>query len=389
MSLYQLFKYEIRAIFTNSPLLLTVFGGVLFYSFLYPLPYARQLPREQKVIVVNLDNSQLSRRLERMVDATPQVRIVARAWSLAQAEKQMIAEKLAGFLVIPDHFYRDLLQGREPVLAYAGDASYFLVYGTVLEGMMTAGKTLAAEVKVKRLISSGLPLESAKEKHDALTVGFHSLFNEAGGYVNYVIPAVFVLILHQTLIMGAGILAGGQNEQLRRGENFYLRKSTPPALLFVRSFIFFSIYALLSLYYYGPSFKLYDIPRLASIADLAMLSLPFLLSTTFLGIGLGVLLPRREIATLVILLSSMPLVFASGFIWPLSAIPVQILGLFQFIPAFSAIRAFVQLNQMGASFQQILPLVTQLLLLTALYGITALLLLTWKIRKISTSRQRK
>jgi len=381
MTLYQLFKYELHAIFTNSPLLLTVFGGVLFYSFLYPLPYARQLPREQKIVVVNLDNSQLSRRLERMVNATPQVRIVARAWSLAEAEKKMIAEKLAGFLVIPEHFYRDLLQGRVPVLAYAGDASYFLVYGTVLEGMMTAGKTLAAEVKVTRLISSGEPLEAAKGQYDALTVGFHPLFNEAGGYVNYVIPAVFVLILHQTLIMGAGILGGGQNEQLQHGEKLYLRKCSPLALLFVRSLIFFTIYVLLSLYYYGPSFKLYDIPRLASIGDLALLSLPFLLSTTFFGIGLGTLLPRRETATLIVLLSSLPLVFASGFIWPSSAIPAQIPGLFQFIPAYSAIGAFVQLNQMGASFQQILPQVTRLLLLTALYGIISLLLLEWQKRK--------
>jgi ABC-2 type transport system permease protein len=372
---------ELRAIFTNPALLLTVFGGVLFYSFLYPLPYAEQVPRQQQVVVVNLDDSQLSRRLVRMVDATPQVSIARQAYSLAEAKERMIAEKLAGILVIPEHFYRDLLQGRRPTLAYAGDASYFLVFSTVLEGMASAGGTLAAEVKVSRLLMSGQAMDLAKEQYTAVSLELHSMFNEAGGYVNYVIPAVFVLILHQTLIMGIGILGGRQNEQIRDGENMYWSESAPSVLLLVRAGIFFIIYTLLSMYYYGPAFVIYDIPRLADVRELALLNLPFLMSATFLGITLGSLLPRRELATLLVLLSSMPLVFSCGFIWPATAIPVPIVAAMQFIPAAPAIQAFVLLNQMGADFHQILPQIRQLCLLTALYGATALLLLQYKIRK--------
>ncbi len=317
-----------------------------------------------------------------MVDATPQVEIVNQAYSLAQGKEQMLAAKLAGILVIPENFYRDLLQGKSPTLSYGGDASYFLVYGTVLQGMATAGQTLAAEVKINRLVISGQAMQLAKEQYTPVNIGFHALFNEAGGYVNYVIPAVFVLILHQTLIMGTGILAGDQNEKLERGEKLYWRNSSPLSLLVTRTVIFFIIYTLLSLYYYGSSFKLYDIPRLATLSDLALLNLPFLLSTTFFGITLGSLLPRREIATLLVLLSSMPLVFSSGFIWPTSAIPPQILAVFHLFPAVPAIKAFVLLNQMGASFQQILPQVTQLFFLTLLYGITAFLLLRRKINSM-------
>ncbi len=383
MTLIQLIRHEIRAIFTNPALLLTVFGGVLFYSFLYPLPYAAQIPREQQIIAVNLDDSQLSRRLMRMVDATPQVRIISQAHSLAEAKDRMIAEKLAGILVIPEHFYRDLLQGRRPTLSYAGDASYFLVFSTVLEGMASAGGTLAAEVKVSRLLMSGQAMELAREQHTAVSLELHSMFNEAGGYVNYVIPAVFVLILHQTLIMGAGILGGRQNEQQRDGEYLYWRDASPSVLLIVRTTLFFIIYTLLSLYYYGPAFAIYDIPRLAHIGELALLNLPFLLSVTFLGISLGCILPRRELATLLVLLSSMPLVFLCGFVWPISAIPAPLVAAIQFIPVAPAIQAFVLLNQMGADFHQILPHITQLILLTVLYGATALMLLRYKLRRLS------
>jgi len=334
-------------------------------------------------VVVNLDGSQLSRRLIRMVNATPQVDIVSQAYSLAQAKEQMIQNTLAGILVIPTNFYRDLLQGKSPTLSYAGDASYFLVYGTVLEGMLMAGKTLAAEVTVTRLLMSGQPMELAKQQYNGVGIGLHALFNEAGGYVNYVIPAVFVFILHQTLIMGTGILGGSQNEQLKSGEKLYWQNLPVSSLLLVRAGIFFMIYVILSLYYFGPSFQFYDISRLATMSNLALLSIPFLLSTTFLGIALGTLLPRREIATLIVLLSSMPIVFASGFIWPVSAIPAPILTVLQLIPALPAIKAFVLLNQMGAEMWQIMPFVTHLTLLALFYGITAYLLLKWKSRQHS------
>lgn len=371
MSWRDICRHEWRAIFTNPAILLTVFGGVLLYSFLYPLPYAQQVPRDQEVVVVNLDNSQFSRRLERMVDATPQVRLCRRAYSLEEAQKVMVEQKLAGILVIPENFYRDLLQGTRPTLSFAGDASYFLVYGTVLEGMATAGNTLAAEVKVRRMIMSGQTLALASEQYSAIRMNLQPVFNPTMGYVNYVIPAIFILILHQTLIMGAGILGGGQNEQGLAGEQCYWRKAAPLRLLLVRTALFVAVYWLLCMYYFGFGFTYYNIARLADFAELNLLILPFLLGAAFLGISLGLLLPRRELATLLVLLTSMPLIFASGFIWPARAIPAAITAVVQLIPVIPAIKAFLALNQMGATFADILPLWKQLWLCAALYGCIA------------------
>jgi ABC-2 type transport system permease protein len=364
-------RYEWQAVFTNSAILLTVFGGVLLYSFLYPLPYTGQVPRDQEVVVVNLDNSQLSRRLERMVDATPQVHLSARAHSLEEAEEIFFTQKLSGILVIPENFYRDLLQGRRPTLAFAGDAGYFLVYGTVLEGMAGAGNTLAAEVKVSRMIMSGRPPSMAIERLNGMQLNLVPVFNPTMGYVNYVIPAVFILILHQTLIMGLGILGGGQNEQRSAGQEGYWQRVAPLRLLAVRTGLFVAIYWLLCMYYFAVCFRYYQIPRLAELAELHLLLLPFLLSATFLGVCMGSLMPRRELTTLLVLISSLPLIFASGFIWPLSAIPVPIVAASQVIPVIPAIKAFLALNQMGAEFSDILPLWYQLWLCTVLYGTLA------------------
>ena len=384
MSWLDILRHEWRAIFANAAILLTVFGGVLLYSVLYPLPYTRKVVRNQEVVVVNLDNSQLSRRLERMVDATPQVRLSDRAQSLEEAERIFIDRKLAGILVIPENFYLDLLRGQRPTLSFAGDAGLFLVYGTVLEGMAGAGNALTAEIKVGSLLKSGRPQAMAAEQYSAIRLNILPVFNGSMGYVNYVIPAVFVLILHQTLLIGAGMQSCMQNLSAPEQGKALRPKVSPFRLLLVRCGIFVALYWLLSIYYFGTAFTFYAIPHLANFVELNLLILTFLLSTTLLGICLGALLPRRELTILVVLLSSLPLIFLSGFIWPLSAIPAALVEISRIIPVIPAIQAFLALNQMGAEFSDILPLLQQLWLCALLYGCLA----WWLLRKNCATNRR-
>ncbi|WP_299017984.1 ABC transporter permease [uncultured Photobacterium sp.] len=384
MSWRNLFKFELSAIFTNQSILFTVFGGVLIYSFLYPLPYSQQLPREQKVAVVNMDNSQLSHQLERMVDATPQVQLAARAMSVQEAKTLLNDGQVQGLLVIPEHFARDLLLGKSPILSYAGDAAYFLVYGSVVEGLATAGGTLGAQAKVSRMVMSGENIALASQQYSAMNLNMQPVFNPTMGYINYVVPAVFILILHQTLLIAVALLGGGQNEYYRQGKSGYWLQYPAWKVMVVRGCLFMLLYMPLVMYYFGFCFSYYQINRLASISDLLSLMVPFLLSVIFLGMIIGQLIPRRELATVVVLMSSFPLIFSAGFIWPMSAIPAPINALAQVIPAAPAINAFLRVNQMGADFSQVGHYWLQLWGLVLVYGLlaTAMLLKTQRRSKV-------
>ncbi|AXN03853.1 ABC transporter permease [Vibrio anguillarum] len=348
MRFIALLKAELKALFTNPVVLLTVFGGVVFYSFLYPLPYTQQTPREQTLSIVNLDKSQASYQLERMVDATPQVKVIQRDSTIEDAKQAFLNRKVSGILVIPEHFYKDLLLGKSPTLAYAGDASYFLVYGTIVEGLSQAGGTLAAKSKVSRLVMEGEPLSLAAQHYSATSINLKPTFNPRMGYVDYVVPAVFVLILQQTMIMAAGLMGGTQKHG-----NGYWSHTTPLRLILVRSIVLVAVYYLLSMYYFGASFTSHGVNTLASAGHLLLLLLPFLLASCLCGIWLGSVTPRRELVTLVVLISSMPLIFSVGFIWPLEAIPRPIIWISNLFPSTPAIQSFLSLNQMGASWDQI------------------------------------
>jgi ABC-2 type transport system permease protein len=225
MTWKKLFNCELYAIFTNIPLLITVFGGVIIYSFLYPLPYTNQIPMEQNIAVVNLDNSQLSRTIERMANATPQINITEHLYSIEEAEILLTNSHITGFLLIPRNFYRDLLLEKSPHLLFAGNASYFLVYGTVIEGLVRSASTIAAEVKVNRMVMKGDNIALASKQYTPIGLNLKPTFNPSSGYLNYVIPAVFVLILHQTLLIALGLLTAGQYENKAK-QNTGLKSQT-------------------------------------------------------------------------------------------------------------------------------------------------------------------
>lgn len=381
MGFWDLLRLELRSLLTDRAIMLTLFGGVFFYSFLYPQPYLNQLPREEAVVVVNDDGSQLSRQLEFMADATPQVRLMARVASLDEARHWLLTGKASGILHIPRHFYRDLMLGRSVTLSYAGDASYFLVYGTIAEGLAQAGGTLAAQVKVARLLSHGEALPQAAVGWNAVGLNVLPVFNPSMGYVNYVVPAVFVLILHQVLLMGAGILGATQNQLSRRGERGYWQQAPVWALLLARTLVLGGIFVLPVTYFFGFCFDYYGIARSAEPGELWLFTLPFLLATTWLGIVLGALFTRRDLPTQVVLVSSLPLVFLAGFIWPVELIPTPLNWLAQWVPSTPAIEGFLRLNQMGAAFSQVSGYWWQLWGLALFNGLLAILLLAWRQRQ--------
>ncbi len=342
-----LLRLELRTLLADRAIMLTLFGGVFFYSFLYPQPYLHQLPREEAVVVVNEDGSQLSRQLEFMADATPQVKLVARANSLDEARQLMMAGKASGILHIPNHFYRDLMLGKSVTLSYAGDASYFLVYGTIAEGLAQAGGTLAAQVKVARLLSHGEALPQAAMGWNAVALNVVPVFNPTMGYVNYVVPAVFVLILHQVLLMGAGILGATQNQRSCRGEHGYWQSAPVLPLLLARTLVLAGLFLLPVSYFLGFCFDHYNIARHADPVQLWLFALPFLLATCWFGVVLGAIFTRRDLPTQVVLISSLPLVFLAGFIWPLELIPAPSTGWLSGCPLSPPSRVFCALTRWG------------------------------------------
>ncbi|MCG9720340.1 ABC transporter permease [Shewanella sp. Isolate7] len=374
MDFWSLMWADFKSIVTDKAIAITLFGGVLFYSVLYPLPYLHEVPTKQQIVVVDGDHSSLSRQLIRHADASPKLEVVAELNNINQAEDWIASGRAHGYMVIPEGFRRDLIRQKGVTLAYGGDANYFLIYSAVLEGLVSAGIDAGKYVQFNGLLARG---SSAKQvKHDLEPIKLNSVpaFNPSLGYTPYVVPGVLLLVLHQTLLIGAGILGAGQ-----WGREGYWQQVPAMKLIFARVSVFALIYSLFTSFYVGFCNYWYGVSVQGVLSQVVLFLVPFVICTAIAGVAFSCLFTRRDLPTQVLLLISMPILFVSGFIWPFELIPSPLIWIVQVIPAIPSIQGMLQLNQMGASWSSVAGFWWQLWGLALVYLLLAYLGVSYRL----------
>lgn len=336
--------------------MLVFFGAILVYPVIYPIPYSSEVLKEIPVGVVDLDHSQLSRKLRRMLDAHEFLHITTRPTSLAEAEDQFYKGAINGIVVIPEDFTRNILRGKQATVSAYCDASYFLLYRQVLTGILSSTGTLSAGIEIKRMMAKRFTKGQAMAARDPLPLISFPLFNPAGGYASYIVPPVMLLILQQTLLIGIGMLGGTAREQ--KGRHFLVCGDKPAgalSLVLGKGAAYLSLYILHAIYFFVVLFRIYRFPQRGEPLELFLFMLPFLLSVILLGITLSTLFRNREISMAALLFTSIPALFLAGFSWPVESIPRWLRTLSFLIPSTVGIDGFLKLNIMGATLREVGP----------------------------------
>ena len=356
---------ELRAALTDRGVVLIIIGGSIFYALFYPLPYKAQVAVGLPVIVVDQDGSAHSRELIRRVDATEQIRVIEVTREARPAEARLRDMQAAGMLLIPPDFERDILRQRPVQVGAFGNAAFMVMYSQTVTGMSNAVQEFSGEIVRERQLAEGRPPFLADTLAEPLAVDLHELFNPDGGYANYVVPAVLILILQQTFLIGIGMMGAGRREQ-------GLARASGLRELLAQAGAYVLLMAVLLGFFLLVVYEIYDFPRFGRVADVYWLLLPFFLAVTFLGLALGQMFRSRETAMQIMMLVSVPAIFLAGFAWPAEIMPDWLVAAGQLIPSTPGIDGFVRVHQMGAALDELRPAQIQLWLLAGLY-----LLLAW------------
>lgn len=374
MIFFSTLKSEALRLLKNVSVLTVCILGPLAYFLLYPTPYENDVVRSQKIAIIDEDNTELSRSLAFFANSSSEVQVRGYATSLKNAQDLLERGEIFGILYIPKGFERDSFLQSSPTLSFLANSSYFLIYGSIVNGLYQATQELNPQIRVKQQILYGdyaLKGSNHALQKDLLTLKSSPLFNSSLGYINYALAAVFVVILHQMLVVGMGIF----------GASYTYTPSSPAlSLLFSRMILFACICIPLFAFYFGFGFSYYGIHHHAKISDFWLFSLGFIFSILSFGNFIGTLVSKPYQATVLVLLSSLPLIFLLGFIWPLENIPSPIQTIVQFIPIFHGVNALLRLNEMGADFQSIFHYFKNLLSLGVLYFLLSYLIIilrTW------------
>ena len=204
--LFYIWKREFQTTFRDQGVLIFFILVPLGYPLLYSFIYDNEVVREVPAVVVDDSHSSLSREYLRKVDATPDIQVVAYCADMEEA-KQMLKNRLAyGIIYIPSDFSDDIAKGKQTQVSIYCDMSGLLYYKSMLLANTAVSLDMNRDIKIAR---SG----NTTDRQDEITaypIEYEeiSIFNPTAGFAAFLIPAVLVLIIQQTLLLGIGLAAG-------------------------------------------------------------------------------------------------------------------------------------------------------------------------------------
>ncbi len=339
----------------------------VLYAVFYPQPYLGQVVRNVPIAVVDHDDSELARGLIQTLEAHGNIRVALLATSYREAEDAILDRRAFAILGIPFETEKDVLKGVTARLPVFADSTYFILFNRALQGMLESVQAYAEDALTRGARPDSAGVQAASHLLQPVDLVQVPLFNPTDPYSSYVVPAAFMLILHQTLLMGAAMLGGVAFEQ---GGGARKARSSFVAIV-GQGLAHWTIYLPSMLLYLVVMPRIYGFSTLGSVWALAALSIPFMLATSFLGQALGQVFRHRETAVLLVLASSLPQFFLVGVAWPAEALPGVLRNLRELLPSVNAIDGMVRINQMGASLAEVRPDWERLWGLTLLYFVLA------------------
>ena len=366
MNVWQAFGWALRSIAFDKGALLPAVVGVIVYCFFYPLPYLPQTVNAVPVMVADYDASMMSRKIERDLGATQAVHVVGVTQTIEEAIPYLQRGEIGGIVAVPNNYYRDLLRGTPTGITVMGNGGYIVVDGAVLETTAQVVAEAAAPALAAKLVRANVPPAAVMRiAHAGPAFVKQPLFNTVQGYESYVVPASMGLIVHQLLIIGICVAVGGWVEGGRWAIATGGRLSLGSFMGAAAGFWVFVFAALM--FWIGFVFWYHDLPRAANLSAAIAFAALYAVAVTGLGIALGCWMGERERALQIIAGTSIPLLFLSGFAFPVESISEPLVWLSHLLPTTPGIQGFLKLNQMGATWREAWPQVINLLLLGFLY----------------------
>jgi ABC-2 type transport system permease protein len=337
------FKAEWRRVLGTRSAFSLLFLAPLIYGIYYPQPYLNQILRKLPIAVVDNDLSDLSRRIVETLDASGALSVVVRTRTLAEARAAINRGQAYVAVEIPPGTERDVLKGITAHIPVYADATYLFIFRSTASGVATAIGALTSDLVSRGARSDGSLVKAKLASSNPADVLLQPVFNPVGGYASYVVPAAFVLILQQTLLIGAAMLTG---TALAKGGGAF-------AGVLGRGIAHLTIYLPALALYLIVLPRIYGFSALGHLPQLFALATVFLLATSFMGQAVGAWFTRPENATILLLATSLPQFFMAGFAWPREAIPDVALAFGRIFPADTAIDGLVRINQMGAGIWEV------------------------------------
>lgn len=367
LDIFYIWGTELKSVFRDAGILIFFVIVPLAYPLLYAFIYTGEVVRDVPVVVVDDSRSALSRDYLRRVDATPDAQIAGVCSDMEEAKLRMKAREAYGIIYIPSDFAHRIARGEQTHISLYCDMSGLLYY----KNLLLANTAVSLDMRNNGLTPYPIRYEDVP------------IFNPTNGFASFLIPAVLILIIQQTLLLGIGLSAGTARERNRFKDLVPINRHYHGTLRIVlgKALCYFMIYCVISVYTLCVVPYLFRLNQIGLPADLLLFILPYLAACIFFAMTTSIFIRNRETCMLIFVFTSVPLLFISGISWPGAAIPPFWRYVSYIFPSTFGINGFVRINNMGATLHEVAFEYKALWVQAGVYFVTTCLVYRWQIIK--------
>ena len=365
---------EVRRVFSDKMVLLIFFIAPIIYPLLFCCIYHNESVVGLPVAVVDEAPCEVSRRMVHKLDATPELTVAYRCNTMAEAERLMHTHRVRAIFLFPRDFASRLAAMRTARVCVFCDMTSFYFYKAALTGGNSVLIDEMHTIELQRYEAAGLDERMAGVQVQPVVMENVTAFNPAGGYGSFFLPALLLLVIHQTLFLGICILCGDANENRRA------LRMIPPRLRMHSTYRVISGRALCYILIYLPICLLdlwlvprwFGLPQLGTLRSIMVFMLPLILAVICFGTTIGTLFVRQKISPMLcFVFFSLVVFFLTGMVWPLESMPPFWRAVGYLFPSTPGVQGYVKIASMGATLSEVRSEYLTLWLQTGVYFITA------------------
>ena len=361
--------YELRQIFTDWGVMLIFFVAGLAYPLLYNVIYMRGVLNDTPIAVVDEAACPQSRRFIRELDATREVQVAWKCINMAEARKLMQERKVKGIVLFPSDFGEKLARNETARLSLYADMSSFLYYKNALMAANFVMLNEIGSIQIDRYDALGYTAQESFQLTKPLLYEENNPYNRAFSYNFFLVTAILLLIIQQTMFYGMSMLVGTQREKNHSFASLPDRLSGHGVgrVVLGRGAAYWLVYLAVSLYIIFIVPAIFGLPQRGSYWDILLLLLFFVTDCVFFSETWSTIISRRETVFVLFLVASPLCLFLTGTSWPTVSF-TKFWKLVSYIfPSTFGVQAFINMNSAGGDITAALSQMFCMTLQTVVY----------------------
>jgi ABC-2 type transport system permease protein len=335
---FSLLKREFQLFWQNKILRMLFIGAPLLYAILLGYVYSKGKATDLPIIVVDMDQSEMSAKAIEMFNDDEVITIKALLFDKNDLSKIAIDNEANCIVIIPKDFQKMVLTKRYPEIITIINTANILTANFSSNAIQVCLGTLKVGVQMEALRKQGIPEKLLASEYEPFKTTFVKKNNRSSNYLYYLWPGVLAAVLQQVILLALALSFASEFEN----GTFKILVNRCPSILKMMSikiipYLIMSFGVWLLYWFFTFYFRISFFENLLQLTFVAGI---FVLSVSFIGILVSILIPNQLKATEILMVIATPSFILSGFSWPLSQMPNWVQGVANVIPLTHFLKAF-------------------------------------------------